>query len=1589
MGIFNKSGGKNVTQSQQQQILGAIRVQKAAWGGVMPVGWGQGRLPGIIIDYTDFKPVPHTSTTSTGGKGGGHQTQTSTTYTYSAAVVIGLCWGPIQGIKQIWPSSGTLPVGQNSETFSIPSGGGSFTITPPDGGTFTADDGVYCATAYSQTIDDFGSDGSDTLTGTQNIPFAKVTGTPATGQYKLSGSTYTFAAADIGKVATINYSYSVPTTNSTTGNPLSIQGLTILTGAKGQGVWSYMTSAHPGTTHAIGYTLTAGVATPNMDLGTDATPPNDTYEVQFGTQFGGGIVDANPRDIVNDAITNPFWGTTFPSANLGDLTAFSNYCVANGIFLSPIIDTQTACNDFITQISTLTNTGVFWSEGKLKFVPYGDQSTVGNGATFIANTTPIYDLTLRDFLNTQNDPVTIAITEVDEQYNVTGLEVLDRSNGYNPTVVQDMDDSAVEVNGQIPASVLSAHEICSQAIGRTVAMAINRRTCNIVRQFTFTLGLKYLLLEPMDLVTLTVDGRNDLQRLPVRIIQKDEDESGNLIFTAEEFPFGSATTTLYPTQTTTSFTHNTTADPGLVNTPIIFEANDRFAQFAGNTLVIGVSGSDPNYGGCQAWVSQDGTSFKQIDNGRLYGSSRQGTLSASLASSPDPDTTHTLSVDLSESLGILTSGSVADADNFVTLCFVDGELLSYETATPTGSFQYNLGTRLRRGVYNSVIGTHAIGSNFLRLDNAVLQFQYDPTWAGKTIFFKFTAFNSYGNMEQSLSEVTAYSFTIPGAAKGAVDASTGVFIASQYSAGITVDNSSFEASVVIPPPGWKNVSSTLSYDTSTQQSGTRSLVVSNNGGGNGAVSARTYKVVPGEQYKIDGYAKRVSGTGTAVIAIAMFDSSNTFLSSISGSTTSSSWTRITTSGTVPTNAASAQIQLVITGSGANVSEFDNILALRVSSADDEISDGTTKYVPRSGITTGTDASVYNPSFETFPDTASVAEGWTANFDTTGTGTSFSRGTGFVGNYSQTITNNGASGGTSIASRPFSVKPNARYTFGVRAKSSAANPGSMYFRALWFANDSDFSNSANIGLNDIVSAGGPTASNTWQLFGNAPQQVDLSAAFNTIAMYSDGHSFTTGHGIISINDFGFSATLMGSQFTFNNALFQLGTADANNGVICGGQTITLPSGNFATFRMIGSAISSASGQLSQSFQVNYTDGTHDTFTQSFSDWTIRASFSGETVAYTMPYLNGTGGSHSSFNVFINEYEFTLNAAKSVSSIVLPSNGLVVLLAMTLVPSGSGIVAPAKAKFARIILYNWVGTSSTISFDTVTAQLASLNPADGVVTANGTLSPSVLAGSFSFTHDTSSYTWSWSGLVIARSDGTSRGISDGSQANTSLTSGTTYLGYPFWDDTANTLGWVSGGHGAQGFSFLTTERSNMLSQLQNLFQRISLSSGPLTASTTTSGSGSGGGGFGGSGSCVRHTMLVEERTKGIIPAWSLEVGDWIRTNEGGGWTKVVYVQQMPQDVFIRVTVNGKSVEVTPNHPFTAMDEDCKPIDMMYAAKLSCLTQLYVRGGADFVEGIQVIRDPNGYKMKIACENIHTFFSGEEEPYILTHNLLVEGT
>ena len=258
------------------------------------------------------------------------------------------------------------------------------------------------------------------------------------------------------------------------------------------------------------------------------------------------------------------------------------------------------------------------------------------------------------------------------------------------------------------------------------------------------------------------------------------------------------------------------------------------------------------------------------------------------------------------------------------------------------------------------------------------------------------------------------------------------------------------------------------------------------------------------------------------------------------------------------------------------------------------------------------------------------------------------------------------------------------------------------------------------------------------------------------------------------------------------------------------------------------------------------------------------------------------------------------------------------------------------------------------------------------------PPAFSGNFNYTSTTSAIVWTWTGLVIYRADGTTVTIPNSSVTESGLTSSTTYNYYPYYDELLGVLAFVNGsGVGTHGYSF--PSKTYTAAQQQSLQSRVPLSNGAMQAATTASGSGGGGGG--GGGSCVRSTMLVDERTKGIIPASAVCVGDCLRNRTG--WVKVLFAQVRNQDVFIRVNVNGHAVEVTPTHPFEGMNAFSESVDVIWASNLSLMHQLYTVDGADFVRAIQVVKVKDGKKMVICCDGDHTFFSGEAAPYILTHN------
>ncbi len=825
MGLSGGKSGGNGALAAKPNILNALQVQTSSYGQVIPILYGQNRIAGRLIWAGDFAAIPHTSTTKVGGKGlgsGGGNAVANTTYTYQTAIAIALCSGPIQNIHNVWDTKGKLTLVATSVPFTVPGGGGSTTIIPPGSGVFHSPIGVSRTDSFSVSNNDFGSDGLATLSGTQHTPLQKVIASPGAGQYTQTGAAFTFSAADAGKVVTINYVYSVPDSSSN-GQPQQKLNLTLFLGSRPQTAWSYLTSAHPG--QDIGYNGIAYVASSTMDLGESGTLPNLSFEVLGLLPFGAAITDAEPSAIISDLVNNQFYGMA-AALPLGDLTAYRNWCTANGVFLSPVLDAQKTAAEWIQDILDITNAAAVWSEGVLKIVSYGDTTAVGNGATFTPNTQPIYDLTTSDLLT----QVVIKRPSVAEVMNDVSVQFNNRAIDYNPDVAEDKDDAMIAVYGLRKADPVAAPSITTVAVAKFAANLIRKRSVEIRATYTFTLGWQFNLLEPMDLVTLTIPelGYN---KKPVRITAMREDDSGQIEVDAEDFPWGTAAPTLYPHQAGAGAVAQANSDPGSVSTPVIFEANDRLsltgnyevwlgvcgpavaitaatntspiqitahghgykngqkvtiAAVGGNTAANGTwiatlvdsdnftlnnsigngaytSGGvavNADWGGCSVWVSPDNVNY--VKAGRMYGPSRMGSLTAQLVSSADPDTTHTLAVDVTESLGILSGGSSSDADNFRTLCYVDGELISFQAATLTSAYHYNLATKLKRGVFGSPITTHTIGSAFLRLDDAVFVWEADPTLVGTTIFFKFTSFNTYGLMEQSLANATAYSFAFNG-----------------------------------------------------------------------------------------------------------------------------------------------------------------------------------------------------------------------------------------------------------------------------------------------------------------------------------------------------------------------------------------------------------------------------------------------------------------------------------------------------------------------------------------------------------------------------------------------------------------------------------------------------------------------------------------------------------------------------------------------------------------------------------------------------------------------------------------------------------
>lgn len=334
------------------------------------------------------------------------------------------------------------------------------------------------------------------------------------------------------------------------------------------------------------------------------------------------------------------------------------------------------------------NMAYFWSGFRLKFFPYAEASKVGNGAIYVSPTAagPIADLDVSkgDFKwATDQMPVTQERTpQMEDAPNIFQFQIPCRSSSYNQVVVSQPLAGATARFGPRKDSPKALDCVVDPTVARKLLMVRARRASLDRNRYPITIDARGQLYEPGDLITIT-DEEMGIVKMPVRFVSLEEDpKTLDFKCVMSRFIYGMCSPDAVIGSDPIGSGGDRTGDPGSVNAPIIFQPVPRLlANQSQPELWIVVSGGSLHYGGCEVLLSTDGgTSYHIV--GILIGNPVTGWLTADWPAAADPDSTHALSLDVSESRGVVARHSVSDEDNFIYPFYVDngGTFITVEDA---------------------------------------------------------------------------------------------------------------------------------------------------------------------------------------------------------------------------------------------------------------------------------------------------------------------------------------------------------------------------------------------------------------------------------------------------------------------------------------------------------------------------------------------------------------------------------------------------------------------------------------------------------------------------------------------------------------------------------------------------------------------------------------------------------------------------------------------------------------------------------------------------------------------------------------------
>lgn len=742
----------STTATQPTRYYG-LNITTSLYGVPVQKGYGTNRAAPNLIWTGNFFSI---ADGSSGGGKGGSAAGGATGYDYGCSVMMSLGCGPINGVGTVWQDENayaSLAAFLGAETGLL------FT------GTYPQSAWSYLSTLYSPVTGSVTSYQGGSFTSSRNY-FIRCTFLTASGETLPNAeSEYTVQ----NSIFNNNLLQVSPPTNIPTGATGWNLYIGLTTGSeKKQNSTPLALTANwkePSTglvnlgslpvadtsllSQALPYNGIAYFADENLSLGHSPNLPNLNFEVQWGS-FVSGLPDADPSLVITDMLTNAHDGIQFPAGMLASTTNLQNYVLSAGLLISPLYTTQQAVATTITDLCAAINVAPIWTSGQLSFAPFGDTAISGNGKSWTPPAS-VFNFTDDDFQPNQyasgsagsgnnQDPVIMTRPDQSKVINSITLEYYDRTNNYDPATVQYKNLAMITQFGETPEQTSrDGHMFCLAAQAQISIMLQGNRELGR-NMYQWSLDARGCLYDPMDIGTIT-DTYLGITQVLVRILEITENDDGTFTFSAEELLQGTGHSPGGSSQTGAGFTQNYEEDPGNTNAPVMFEAPAAITTNGGLETWIAMSGG-PTWGGAEVWVSTNNNDYGQI--GTQHGPARTGTLVQSILS-----TDTSMIINLEESQGALLTGTAVDAANGTTLCWLDDELISYQTATLISAFNYQL-TGCVRAFYGTTAMAHAAGVQFARLDSQIFKIPHSKLQIGQALSIKLLSFNIYGGGQQTL-----------------------------------------------------------------------------------------------------------------------------------------------------------------------------------------------------------------------------------------------------------------------------------------------------------------------------------------------------------------------------------------------------------------------------------------------------------------------------------------------------------------------------------------------------------------------------------------------------------------------------------------------------------------------------------------------------------------------------------------------------------------------------------------------------------------------------------------------------------------------